>query len=292
MSLLDTRALQMFAAVATCLNFRAAAEQLHMTQPPLSRAIKALEQRLGVRLFDRSTHGVTPTPAALLLLPQALAILRLLERAEDALAGQRQPPAGLRLGLTSAVEGGMFRALLAALPAATQVAFDPSPRLVGALRTGRLDAALIGLPCATFGLPVLDLCRQPQIVALPSGHPLARRRSLALADLGQAPMFFFERSRQPAFFDHCHAVFRRHGYAPPFVREPHAHHTLLSDVAAGKGLALLPASFRALRLAGVSYRTLKEGDELAYGIGLVIADENHPAAALLRAAAQACVGAG
>ncbi|HWW71586.1 MAG TPA: LysR family transcriptional regulator, partial [Duganella sp.] len=53
---LDTHALQMFVAVAQCLNFRQAAERLHMTQPPLSRAVRQLEERLGVKLFERDTQ--------------------------------------------------------------------------------------------------------------------------------------------------------------------------------------------------------------------------------------------
>lgn len=294
MSKLDTHSLQMFVAVALCLNFRQAAQQLHMTQPPLSRAIKALEQRLGARLFERDTHGVALTDAARRLLPQARQILALLEQAERSVA--RDPaPAALRLGLTSSVEAGMFGGLRAALSAALgesalQLTFAPSPRLVAALRAGRLDAAVIALPSQTFDLPLQLLGRQPLVVALPAAHRLARRRALTLADLAGEPVYWFERARQPAFFDHCHALFRRHGFAPAFLREPHDHHVLLGDVAAGKGVALLAASFRALRLDGVCYRKLAEGAELSLGVGLVSAAEAHPATPLLRALAQQTLG--
>ncbi|MET3131699.1 DNA-binding transcriptional LysR family regulator [Oxalobacteraceae bacterium GrIS 1.11] len=293
---LDTHALEMFVAVALCLNFRQAAEQLHMTQPPLSRAIKALEQRLGVRLFERDTQGVALTAAALQLLPQARHILALLAQAEQSLA--RDPaPAILRLGLTSSVEAGMFRAFTAALTRALATAgvqlelvFEPSPRLVAAVRGGRLDAALIALPTKTFDLPVHALASQPFMVALPSAHRLARRRSLALADLNGEPVYWFERARQPAFFDHCHAVFQRHDFAPVFLREPLEHHVLLSDIAAGKGVALLAESLKALQLAGVSYRRLAEGAELALGIGLIVAAGDHPGAPTLLQAARDTLG--
>ncbi len=296
MSKLDTHSLQMFVAVALCLNFRQAAQQLHMTQPPLSRAIKALEQRLGARLFERDTHGVALTDAARRLLPQARQILALLEQAERSVA--RDPaPALLRLGLTSSVEAGMFGGLRAALSAALgesalQLTFAPSPRLVAALRAGRLDAAVIALPSQTFDLPLQLLGRQPLVVALPAAHRLARRRALTLADLAGEPVYWFERARQPAFFDHCHALFRRHGFAPAFLREPHDHHVLLGDVAAGKGVALLAESFKALRLDGVCYRKLAEGEELSLGVGLVTAAEAHPATPLLRALAQQTLGGG
>ncbi len=291
MRALDTHALTLFCAVARCLNFRQAAEQLHMTQPPLSRAIKTLEDKLGTRLFERDTQGVALTPAGRTLLPQALHILDLLATAQASLQAD-SAPARLRLGLTSSVEAGLFRPLLAALerqlPAMRlELTSAPSPRLVAAVRKGQLDAAVIALPSATFELAVQPLARQPMMLALPTGHRLAKKRKLGLADIALEPLYWFERARQPAFFDHCQHVFRRHGFAPAFLREPLDHHVLLSDVAAGKGMALLADSFRALRLDGVAYRQLLEGEELAAGIGLTWRHEHgHAALPLLRRLAQ------
>ena len=287
MRALDTHALTLFCAVARCLNFRQAAEQLHMTQPPLSRAIRLLEDRLGARLFERDTQGVALTQAGRTLLPQALHILDLLDAAQASL--QRDAaPARLRLGLTSSVEAGLFRPLLAALEAQLgnvrlELTAAPSPRLVASVRKGQLDAALLALPSATFELAVQPLARQPMMLALPAGHRLAKKRKLGLADISQESVYWFERARQPAFFDHCQQVFRRHGFAPAFLREAVDHHVLLGDVAAGKGMALLVDSFRALRLAGVAYRPLAEGEELAAGIGLAWREEHgHAALPLLR----------
>ncbi|AKU24376.1 LysR family transcriptional regulator [Massilia sp. NR 4-1] len=311
---LDTRSLQIFSAVATCLSFRQAADQLHMTQPPLNRAVRELEQRLGARLFERDTQGVALTPAGAALLPLAQHILGLLDAAEDAVraaasgnaqrhpaqaaaagrAGQAGRPVALprlRLGLTTSVESGLFRPFTDALAASAtlDLHFDSSPRLVAALRNGRLDAAVIALPTRSHELDVLPLGPQPMLAALPSAHPLARRRRLALRDLQDTPLFWFERARQPAFFDHCHKVFRHHRFAPVFLREPHDHHVLLGDVAAGRGVALLPASFAALRRKGVAYRALDEGAELAVGLGLASAG-THPALAALRAQARRMLG--
>ena len=292
MRALDTHALTLFFAVARCLNFRQAAQQLHMTQPPLSRAIKTLEERLGTRLFERDTQGVALTDAGASLLPQALRILALLDQAERSLARGSAAPQ-LRLGLTTSVEAGLFRPWLAQLethlPATTlRLQAAPSPALITAVRKGKLDAALVALPANTFELAVHPLLRQPMMVALPSGHALARKRRLRLADLQGLPVYWFERARQPAFFDHCQQVFAHHGYDPVFLREPPDHHVLLAEVAAGKGAALLADSFRALRLAGVAYRALAEGEELALRIALVAPkDKPHPALALLHAGANA-----
>ena len=269
---LDSRSLALFAAVADAASFRQAAERLHLSQPPLSRAIRELEERLGTRLFERGAHGVALTEAGRRLHPYAVKVDRLLREAEAALAPP-QIPQLLRLGLTSAVEppwlNGLAEAARSMHPGlAVTVLSDSSPRLVRQLRAGRLDAAFIALPTDAPGLDVVELDRLPMVAAVRSAHPLARRRVLKLADLAASPLFWFERARQPAFYDHCERVFARHHFAPRRLREPGDHHVLLAEVAAGRGVALLPQSFAQLRRAGVSYRTLAEGGELAVGVGL------------------------
>ncbi|MGN6827004.1 LysR substrate-binding domain-containing protein [Paucibacter sp. M5-1] len=271
-SRLDSRSLALFLAVADTLSFRQAAETLHLSQPPLSRAIRELEERLGVRLFDRSTRGVSLTDAARKLLPYARNIGRLLREAEASLANEGMPQS-LRFGLTNAAEPAWFGGLAERIQArhpetAVSVVVDTSPRLVRQLRAGRLAAAFIALPTEASDLDVMELDRLPMIVAMPSSHRLARRRTVRLADLAAEVIFWFERARQPAFYDHCQRVFGRHGFAPRKIKEPTDHHVLLADVAGGRGIALLPKSFAGLRRAGVSYRTLVEGEELAVGIGL------------------------
>lgn len=301
---LDSRALALFLAVAETLSFRQAAERVHLSQPPLSRAIRALEQRLGVRLFDRDTQRVSLTAAGQRLLPQARRIIRLLRDAEADITSMAREAANataastvspLRLGLTSAVQPAWLSALLSQLqtgeaagPVSTVA--DTSPRLVRRLRKHQLDAALIALPTETEGLHTTWLDRQPLVVALAASHPLARRRSLSLQQVGGGPMFWFERARQPAFFDHCQAVFDRHGFAPAVVREPEDHHMLLGGIARAEAFALLPASFAAMRHAGVRFRPLAEGEALAVGIGLVTATDRADLHHRLVAAARAATG--
>lgn len=291
---LDSKALGLFVAVAESLSFRQAAQALHLSQPPLSRAIRALEERLGVTLFERDTRNVAMTAAGERLLPRARQILRLLGDAEADLRAVaerhgRTSPQVLRLGLTNAVEPVWFDGLAARLAAAQpglQVRSESasSPQLVRRLRTGRLQAAFIALPTEADGLLLVEIERQAMCVALPSTHRLARKRLLALRDLNNEPMFWFERARQPAFFDHCQRVFDRQGFAPLTRREPADHHVLLAGVAAGEALALLPDSFRALQRRGVVYRPLAEGDALSVGLGLALAPEQRAWQAKLLAA--------
>jgi len=267
---LDSHALRQFLAVAEARSFRQAAESLHISQPPLSRAIRQLEARLGTALFDRDTQHVDLTPAGERLLPYARRILALLDEAQ---AAMRAPVEArrLRVGLTSAVEPQWFQRVSERLEAAgvtLGLAHDTSPRLVKQLSAGRLDAAFIALPTHAPDLLLDTLAHEPLVAVLPATHRLARRRTLGLADLSQEPLFWFPRARQPAFFDHCQAVFRRHAFAPQLLEEPKDHPMLLAAVGAGRGVALLPASFAALRRTGIAYRPLREGDELGVGIGL------------------------
>ena len=291
---LDSRSLTFFLAVAEALSFRQAAETLHMSQPPLSRAIRELEERLGARLFDRDSRGVALTAAGQRLLPRARRIIRLLEEAEDSVASTGEATV-LRLGLTNAVEPEWFAGLEERIrgerPGLSIVTVsDTSPRLVRMLRARRLDAAFIALPTETAGLSVEVLERLPMIVAMKVSHPLARRRVVHLIELNDERVFWFERARQPAFFDHCRRVFAGHGFAPKVVREPADHHVLLAEVAGGRALALLPRSFVALKRSGVTYRALKEGDELAVGVGLAMASDQLSFRALLVRCARVDIG--
>ncbi|QHI97546.1 LysR family transcriptional regulator [Xylophilus rhododendri] len=282
---LDSRSLALFRAIAETSSFRQAAEMLHLSQPPLSRAIRELEERLGTRLFDRHPKGVSLTPAGQTLLPYARRMGKLLDAAEAALATPALP-AKLRLGLTSAVEPAWFHGLAqrvrhAQADLVVTTRSDTSPRLVRQVLAGKLDAAFVALPTHAPALHVMELDRLPMVLALASTHPLARRRQIRLAELRGEPVFWFERARQPAFYDHAQAIFARHGFAPGLLREPEDHHVLLAAVAAGTGLALLPSSFTALKRTGVVYRRLVEGDELAVGIGLVTPKDGNAVRGLL-----------
>lgn len=274
---LDSHALKRFLAVAEAASFRQAAEKLHLSQPPLSRAIAKLEDVLGVRLFDRHARGVTMTDAGRVLEPHAHRVIDLLRRAESDLMTM-QKRTKLRLGVTSAVQTEWFaglldRVLLAAPGLSVTTHSDTSPRLIRLLRAGRLDAAFIALPTESSGIIVEQIEVQPMVVALSSSHRLARRRRLSLTDLKAESLLWFERARQPAFFDHCRAVFEAHGFEPTTLREPVDHHVLLAEVAAGRGVSLLPKSFTSLKRPGVAYRALVEGSELYVGVGLALQPE-------------------
>jgi DNA-binding transcriptional LysR family regulator len=246
-----------------------------------------------VRLFDRDTQGVALTRAGKKLLPRAQRILGLISETERAISRQKNSPR-LRIGITSALELPWVAKLVERIKddhpgLSVSTVSDTSPRLVHALRLHKLDAAFIAMPTAVADLSVTPLDKQRMMVAMPSSHRLVRRRIVALADLQGEPVFQFNRARQPSFFDHCQAVFARHGFAPNFVAEPADHHVLLAGVASGRAIALLPASFTSIRRFGVSYKILKEGDELSIGVGLATLSDDADLRELLLSGAQGLV---
>ncbi|MDN3526249.1 LysR substrate-binding domain-containing protein [Halomonas sabkhae] len=256
-----TRQLQCFLAVAEELNFRRAAERLHMSQPPLSRQVSGLEDLLRVRLFERDTHGVRLTPAGEAFEADARAVL---ESLDDSLVRlRRMAPKGssdVRLGLTSVIDFSLvpgIRDVLKSdrLPAGMRIEEAYSKHLAERLWNGELDLALVG-EVAEPGESVQArrVALDPMMVALHEDHPAAGRSEVSFDDLGSSRLFWFPRHDNPTFHDHCERVFADHGYAPPRRPEPQEHMSLLARVAAGEGVAFLPTTMHAASRLGVVYR--------------------------------------
>ena len=275
---LDIRLLRYFAVVAEENNMSRAAQRLFMSQPPLSRHIRQLEELLGVALFVRHSRGLTLTPAGEQALKAVRPLLTLQEETWAAL-GRLAENSGqsLRLGLSTAFEQGGFAALEARLSArinTLHIVRQSSPELVRQVRRGKLDAALVALPLETAGLTVIPLAKtEPLIAALPACWPEAATPSLSLPMLADRPLFWFKRERNPAFFDYTRQIFRRAGYGPSCLEEPLEHDVLLARIARGDGLSLFPASFAAIQRQGVVFRPLSES-ELGVRAGLAMLPEN------------------
>ena len=271
-----------FAVVARERSLHRAAGRLFMSEPPLSRQIRALEERLGFALFHRHSRGLVLTAEGGRVLAAVEPLLAHQDKVFGELAELCADAPALSLGLTTAVEQGVLSPLEAELRKASggtpRLVRAASPRLVREVLRGRLDAAVVALPLEMPALPkgfsVTPLGHAETLVAvLPKSLPpctgLPAGRPVRLRELSGLPLFWFRREENPAWFDHALAVFRKVGYAPRLLEEAPEHDVLLARIARGEGMGLFPASFTAIRRDGVRYAPLEEGPLLRLGLGLV-----------------------
>lgn len=272
----DWRLLRCFCVVAEEGSLRAAAQRLCITEPPLSRQIKRLEDMLGVRLFERHNRGLSLTEDGRRALGIVQPVLDAQKNASARLRVLRNEPGGeLALGLTTAFEQGVFERVTHRLREQAgrrlRLVRGTSPDLARMVRKGTLDAALAALPLDAPGLAVWPLPHEePLFAVLPSGWPESRKAEADLKDLSGRPLFWFRREASPAFYDHAKGVFALAGFAPDFLEEPAEYDVLLAAIAQGEGMALLPQSFTATGRKNVTFLPLAKNAPLHLRLGLLM----------------------
>lgn len=255
--------LRCFVAVAEELNFRRAAERMHMTQPPLSRQIKLLEHSVGLTLLERSTRQVRLTPAGESFYDSAT---DLLQRSEQSVLKARQAQRGeagdIELGFvpSAALEfiPRIVTALARDLPEVTLNATEMmSYEIVEAQRSGRLDLGLTRMERPRRGVERIRAVSETFILALPADHPLVDAETPTLADLDEQPFVGFSIERGGFLRETHQALFATIGIAPRTVQEVAQTHTVLSMVNRGIGTALVPASSRVVKMDNIRYRDVE-----------------------------------
>lgn len=251
-----------FVAVAEELHFGRAAERLRMTQPPLSRQIQKLEKAIAVQLFERDSRGVLLTAAGNVFLGEAQQLLALAESAPDLARRISKGSAGsVRLGFTAASTFGILGALLneisAELPDIDLGLREMVTRdQIDALRDGHID---LGLARPPFDEEVLNsrlLYREPLVAVVPQGHGLASLgRPLTIDDLRSEALIMHSPTQAQYFYD---LIVR----LAPAGQLRYAHTvgqilTMVSLVAAHRGIALVPHSTTVLNIDGVQYCELE-----------------------------------
>jgi len=256
---MELRHLRYFVALAQELSFTRAAERLHVSQPPLSQQIRALEEELGTQLFARTSRRVELTAAGEVFLGHAKAIL---ERVEQASGQARAIGAGtsghLEIGLSGSLLLGPLPRLIASyrqtFPDVAVVLHEMTPAAqLAALRERRIDLSFsrTAVNDAVFASELA--WRDPVVVALPRGHRLARRRDFELAELRDEP-FVMLRIDSSGFAQYLHACCVDAGFAPRASQQVVESQAIPSLVAAGLGVALVPASVRRVHRRGVEYQ--------------------------------------
>ncbi|ARP86868.1 LysR family transcriptional regulator [Bordetella genomosp. 9] len=294
---MELRHLRYFVAVAEEKNFTRAAARLGIGQPPLSQQIRQLEDELGAPLFLRLPRGIELTEAGQQFLADSRDVLNAAARAADQARRLGRGESGtLTVGFTasSVFHPALARALRAYRDEypGVRVALREGNTgvLVESLRRGEVDVAFLRPPYALdeqYG--ARRIVDEAMLAALPAGHPLAGRKSLRVADLRDEPFVLFPRPVGSGLYDAIYAACLRAGFRPRIGQEAPQMASIVSLVAAGFGISLVPESLRHVHSEGIRYVPLR-GDaprallELAYPL--------HPPSQAVRNAVEVMTHAG
>ncbi|WP_420381810.1 LysR substrate-binding domain-containing protein [Novosphingobium sp.] len=287
---MDLRQLRYFSALADTLNFHRAAEQLHMSQPPLTVAIRKLEEDLGTALFVREPRGVRLTAAGEAALPSARAALAAADAFRDSV---RQGAAGLSGRLTIGFIGSAIGQLLPRIISPFRAAFPlveltlaemNSVQIVAAIAARRLDLGLVRLPLMDGSLVEIAVIERDALaVALPAQDPLAGHATLPLSALSGHRFIIY--SPVSVLNATIRLACQSAGFTPRIAQEAVQVQTILSLVEAGLGVALIPA--RSARFATEHVRIVALDQPIPIEMGLAHAADAGPLVRNFVAAARA-----
>jgi DNA-binding transcriptional LysR family regulator len=259
----ELRHLRYFVAVAEERHFGRAAARLHIAQPPLSQQIRRFEAELGEPLLYRTTRSVELAPAGEVLLQRAHQILAAVDSAiDDARRAARGEYGRLAIGFTGSVTYAILPSLAAALrrelPGVTLDLRGEllTPAQVAQLRDGTLDLGLLRPPVHERELRTEVLRSEPLVAVLPVSHPLADSEAVRLELLKGEPFVTYPSHFRSVLHDAVEDACAAHGFTPFAAHEVAETATLVSFVAAGLGVSLVPASVRNMTVQGAIYRPL------------------------------------
>lgn len=249
-----------FVAVAEELSFRRAADRLNMTQPPLSRQIKILEERIGLILLERSNRHVRLTSAGESFYHSAIDII---QRSEHAILNARQA----ERGETGNISIGFVPS--AAMKFVPLIAVEMAEKLphveltliemmgyevIEAQRSGRIDLGLTRMERPRGELNRIRVISEPFIIAIHKSHPLAEKDNLSIADFDGEAYISFTKDRGGYLMETLGALFSSCGIVPETRIEASQTHAVISMVNHGLGFAVVPRSADVMQLENIVYR--------------------------------------
>lgn len=262
---MNLRHLRYFVTLAAERNFARAAERLHMSQPPLSRAIQQLESDLGAELIDRTSRPLRLTETGRLFHEQAQQVLG---RVDDMQAMMKAAAAAERKRFTIGFVSSTIYARLPELIRAFRLA-APDVELVlieittldqiTALKEGRIDVGFGRIRFEDSAVARIVLRHEPLVAALPTAHALASYTGpIPLRALAGEPLIVYPRTPRPSYADQVISLLRDHLIEPRIAYEARELQTAIGLVAAEEGVAIVPESVRRSRTEDVIYRELAE----------------------------------
>jgi DNA-binding transcriptional LysR family regulator len=273
--IVELRHLRYFRAVGEELHFGRAADRLHIAQPPLSQQIRQLEREIGVALLTRTTRSVELTPAGRAYLQRAVEIL---DAVDEAGSQARRIAAGVEGRLAIGCVGSatysllpqLVRALGESLPG-VEVSVRGEmlvPAQIDALLSGDIDLALLRPPVNQDAIVAETVRRDRLLAALPADHHLAGRSEVTMGDLRDEDFVVHAGHGRSVMSNLVAAICADAGFVPRIRQEVSETSTLVTLVAAGLGVAIVPDPTAALDIAGVRYVPLAPA---TLGVDLVAA---------------------
>ena len=261
---MNLQRLRYFVAVAEELHFGRAAERLHMSQPPLSQQIRLLERALDTALFDRSTRRVSLTDAGAFLYPEAVRLLATADGVDHLMDQHRHGQAGtLRVGFVdSAAYEVMPRVLSEYRRRWPRVGYElhtmSSDEQVQALREGRIDLGIGRAAADARNVEAMLVMHEPLLVAVGASHRLAAAPQTSLRNLAGESIIGFDRRVSPSLHAVLAGMLGAEGVTYDPIIEATEYATILGFVAAGEGIAIVPASVQTFRPPDLQYVTLRD----------------------------------
>jgi len=282
---MELRQLHQFVAVAETLSFRRAAERLHMAQPPLSVAIRKLEEEVGARLFERQARGVALTAAGTAALGLARRCLNDAHAIRDAALAAAGGERGLlKVGFVGSATYALLPRLLPAFRARfpdVELVLRESANLelLAMVENGKLDVGLVRYPTGSPSSLRFEIVEHDVFCAvLPARHALAAKKRLTLSDLAKEPFVDYASTRVPGLHAMVMLAFQQAGLTPQVAQEATQVQTVISLVQSGLGVALVPSVSARLAARDVVFRAV-QGLSPSSAIALAMAtrvDELNP----------------
>lgn len=297
---MDLRRIRHFVVLAETLNYRRAAERLHMAQPPLTVSIQKLEAELGTKLFERSSTGVALTPGGRVVLAEARKLLfhggQLQAVARDVTEGTGGT---LQVGFVGTTTYGMLQRLLpqfrAEYPGVHLVLREStSVAILEQLEDHALDVGLVRTPLLRpTRASLVQLESDRFVVALPRGHELAQRGPLRLSELADESFVMYSATAAAGLQSAAMLACQAAGFVPKVSQEAVQVQTLLALVESGTGVALVPSVMQRYASDKLLYRPLEDlpaACEVGLALGYLEGSEIPAASRFRDVAVRVCMG--
>jgi DNA-binding transcriptional LysR family regulator len=246
---MELRQIRSFLSIAETLHFGRTAELIHLSQPALSLQIRALEEEVGARLFERNRRKTTLTAAGFAFRDDAVAALSQLDQAiRRARLAAKGKLGLLRIGFVSTAGSEIVPNIVRQFRELNpEVEFSLRNILtaeqVQMLESGSLDIGFLRLPIGGHSaLDVVTVHREPFVLVVPSSHKLAKRKRVRLREVAGQDFVMYERTYAPGFHDLIYGIFRDARIAPNVSQTAVEIPMLISLVASGMGITIMPAS--------------------------------------------------